>query len=62
MLAPFGSQKQRLAILASYAQGDNFSILSGHRRLDDEKADYRVRHKWVVIFPALRQATSLEIL
>ncbi|MDW8680984.1 phage portal protein [Streptococcus suis] len=46
LAAFFGSQKQRLAILASYAQGDNFSILSGHRRLDDEKADYRVRHKW----------------
>lgn len=46
LAAFFGSQKQRLAILSSYAQGDNSSILSGHRRLDDEKADYRVRHKW----------------
>ena len=46
LAAFFGSQKQRLAILASYAQGDNFSILAGHRRFDDEKADYRVRHKW----------------
>jgi len=46
LAAFFGSQKNRLKILASYAQGDNFSILAGHRRLDDEKADYRVRHKW----------------
>ena len=42
LAAFFGSQKNRLKILASYAQGDNFSILAGHRRLDDEKADYRV--------------------
>lgn len=42
----FGSQNNRLKILASYAKGGNYSILSGHRRLDDEKADYRVRHKW----------------
>lgn len=42
----FDSQKKRLKVLASYAKGDNYSILSGHRRLDNEKADYRVRHKW----------------
>ncbi|MDE8687940.1 phage portal protein, partial [Streptococcus gordonii] len=42
----FDSQKKRLKVLASYAKGDNYSILSGHRRLDTEKADYRVRHKW----------------
>lgn len=42
----FGAQKERLKILASYAQGDNYSILAGNRRLDKEKSDYRVRHKW----------------
>ena len=42
----FDLQKQRLQVLASYAQGDNYSILAGSRRLDKEKADYRVRHKW----------------
>ncbi|WP_221620126.1 phage portal protein [Streptococcus minor] len=46
LAAFFDFQKRRLKILASYAQGDNFSILSGNRRLDEEKADYRVRHKW----------------
>ena len=42
----FSSQKKRLKVLSSYAKGDNYSILNGHRRLDNEKADYRVRHKW----------------
>jgi SPP1 family phage portal protein len=42
----FDLQKKRLQVLASYAQGDNYSILAGSRRLDKEKADYRVRHKW----------------
>lgn len=42
----FNSQQKRLKVLSSYAKGDNYSILSGHRRLDNEKADYRVRHKW----------------
>lgn len=46
LAAFFGAQKERLKVLASYAQGDNFSILSGNRRLDKEKSDYRVRHKW----------------
>lgn len=46
LAAFFGSQKSRLAVLASYAQGANFSILAGQRRLDKEKSDYRVRHKW----------------
>lgn len=46
LAAFFDYQKRRLKILASYVQGDNFGILSGDRRLDDEKADYRVRHKW----------------
>lgn len=42
----FNLQRKRLQVLASYAQGDNYSILAGSRRLDKEKADYRVRHKW----------------
>lgn len=42
----FEYQKQRLRILNSYAKGNNYSILSGKRRLDKEKADYRVRHRW----------------
>lgn len=42
----FDSQKKRLRILASYAKGENHSILYGKRRLDKEKADYRVRHRW----------------
>ena len=42
----FDYQKQRLRILGSYARGENYSILSGKRRLDKEKADYRVRHRW----------------
>lgn len=42
----FDIQRKRLDVLESYAQGDNYSILSGSRRLDKEKADYRVRHKW----------------
>lgn len=42
----FDYQRPRLQVLASYARGANHSILSGHRRLDKEKADYRVRHKW----------------
>lgn len=42
----FDSQKKRLRILSSYAKGENHSILYGKRRLDKEKADYRVRHRW----------------
>ena len=42
----FEYQKQRLRILNSYAKGNNYSILSGKRRLDKEKADYRVRQRW----------------
>lgn len=42
----FNLQKPRLEILLSYAKGVNHSILTGQRRLDKEKSDYRVRHKW----------------
>ena len=42
----FTSQQKRLKVLSSYAKGDNYSILNGNRRLDKEKSDYRVRHKW----------------
>lgn len=46
LAAFFDYQKPRLQVLDSYARGANYSILAGHRRLDKEKADYRVRHKW----------------
>ena len=42
----FDLQIKRLKVLKTYAHGDNYSIITGKRRLDREKADYRVRHKW----------------
>jgi SPP1 family phage portal protein len=42
----FDLQIKRLKVLKTYAHGDNYSIITGNRRLDKEKADYRVRHKW----------------
>lgn len=42
----FDYQQIRLRVLLSYAQGNNHSILAGKRRIEKEKADYRVRHKW----------------
>ena len=46
LTAFFEYQKQRLRVLDSYAKGNNYSILTGKRRMDKEKADYRVRHRW----------------
>lgn len=40
------SQKERLEMLESYSKGENFTILHGRRRLEDEKSDYRIRHNW----------------
>lgn len=40
------AQKTRLNILDGYSKGNNYNILNGVRRLDKEKADYRVRHNW----------------
>lgn len=42
----FHSQRSRLDILDGYSKGKNFTILSGRRRLEQEKSDYRVAHNW----------------
>lgn len=40
----FGNQIERLQILESYSNGNNYTILNGRKRLEPEKADYRIRH------------------
>ncbi|HEM3710614.1 TPA: phage portal protein [Streptococcus suis] len=40
----FGDQIERLQILESYSNGNNYTILKGRKRLEPEKADYRIRH------------------
>ena len=47
----FHSQRRRLDILDGYSKGKNFTILSGRRRLEQEKSDYRVAHNWGGSFP-----------
>lgn len=42
----FNEQKARLEILDGYSKGHNHTILTGRRRLESEKADYRVTHNW----------------
>lgn len=42
----FSEQKPRLEILDGYSKGHNHTILTGRRRLENEKADYRVTHNW----------------
>ena len=37
-------QRPRLEILDAYSRGNNETILSGGRRVDERKSDYRVRH------------------
>ena len=37
-------QVERLKILESYSNGNNYSILNGRKRLEPEKGDYRIRH------------------
>ena len=37
-------QIDRLNILESYSNGNNYTILNGRKRLEPEKADYRIRH------------------
>lgn len=45
MVARFqGGQIDRLNILESYSNGNNYTILNGRKRLEPEKADYRIRH------------------
>lgn len=38
------NQVERLKILESYSTGNNYTILKGRKRLEQEKADYRIRH------------------
>jgi len=40
------SQKERIEILDDYSKGDNYTVLNGRRRLEEEKSDYRIRHNW----------------
>lgn len=40
----FDNQMERLKILESYSNGNNYTILNGRKRLEPEKADYRIRH------------------
>ena len=42
----FSEQKPRLEILDGYSRGHNHTILTGRRRLENEKSDYRVTHNW----------------
>ncbi|MFS1663340.1 phage portal protein [Streptococcus sp. zg-JUN1979] len=37
-------QVKRLSILEDYSNGNNYTILNGRKRLEKEKADYRIRH------------------
>lgn len=39
-------QKERLGVLDGYSKGKNYTILHGRRRLEQEKADYRISHNW----------------
>lgn len=39
-----GVQRERLDILDDYSKGNNTNIRSGRRRIEQEKADYRVSH------------------
>lgn len=40
----FKYQKPRLKVLDAYSKGDNVTILSGTRRIEEDKADNRMRH------------------
>ncbi|WP_311431805.1 phage portal protein [Facklamia hominis] len=42
----FYAQKERLSILDHYSKGENYTVLSGRRRIENEKSDYRVTHNW----------------
>lgn len=47
MVAQFqDGQISRLNILESYSNGNNYTILNGRKRLEPEKADYRIRQTW----------------
>lgn len=42
----FQSQANRIKVLESYSKGLNTNILDGRRRVEDDKADYRISHNW----------------
>lgn len=42
----FDAQKERLSILDGYSKGENYTILEGRRRLEQNKSDYRISHNW----------------
>ena len=42
----FSSQKERIDILDDYSKGNNANIKKGQRRVDGNKADYRIQHNY----------------
>lgn len=42
----FGYQKERIDVLRDYSRGRNTAIRSGRRRIEKDKADYRLSHNW----------------
>lgn len=42
----FNSQKSRIQTLDAYSKGQNTTIMNGRRRLEKNKADYRIRHNY----------------
>lgn len=42
----FSEQKERIEILEDYSKGRNTTILSGRRRIEANKADYRISHNY----------------
>lgn len=46
MGAFFNAQQGRLSILEDYSKGENTAIMHGKRRIEEEKADKRIRHAY----------------
>lgn len=42
----FKDQKQRLEVLEDYSKGNNWGIRQGRRRIENNKADYRIRNNY----------------
>lgn len=42
----FSSQKERIDVLDDYSKGNNTNIKLGERRIDNNKADYRIQHNY----------------
>lgn len=42
----FDYQKKRIDVLRDYSRGRNTAIRSGRRRIEKDKADYRLSHNW----------------